>query len=353
MKYYSVSADSYDKAVEKARKEYGGDVRIHSRRDYSVHGFLGIRKDRCEVVCYLPDKAEARSSGDGRSCDRDISEFEKEAMTPDPSRLSVSERLDSDFSRRGRDASSILDDRGILPPLKDDVLSSIKGGDDEYAVTRALSSLLRLSYSGIDRNRRFHVFLGPTGAGKTTTLAKVASSCSSNALAITLDGFRSGAYEQLQAFGNALGFSVMQACDSASFSSAISSHEDDVYIDTMGISPREKELDSRLGELLSLLDKDNAEFFFVIPSSMRKKDIEMHYSRYSRFPLSSIVITKLDESINCSDAVSFSYQEKLPISFLANGQRVPDDLEVASKRMVLEYIGLSFSDSRSGCQIPL
>ena len=97
MQYYTVVAESYESALNKARELYGNDIRINSRRDYYTRGGLFTRREpRCEIVCYL---AEGTGKKKKITDEKDMTEFEKEARTPNPSSLSRSERLDTEIYR--------------------------------------------------------------------------------------------------------------------------------------------------------------------------------------------------------------------------------------------------------------
>ena len=96
MEVYTVTADSYEEAVSKARAMYGEAIRVQSRRDFTTRGGLfSKRHSRCEIVCYIPAVRKKQKKSDSS----DIREFEREAMTPDPSSLSAAQRLDTDIYR--------------------------------------------------------------------------------------------------------------------------------------------------------------------------------------------------------------------------------------------------------------
>ena len=275
MQYYTVVAEDYESALKKARELYGSDIRINSRRDYFTRGSLFTRREpRCEIVCYL-----AQGSGKKRKVtdEKDMNEFEKEARTPDPSSLSAKERLDTEVYREKespkaeKEARMLLEENHITEPLFSKLLENLPSDKDPRQV---LPDRI-LSLSGVDYTRQVHpkrfvVFIGPTGSGKTTTLAKTAylySKSGKRVAIISLDTYRVGAYEQIKAFGDALSIPVATAGAEDELVSAYESFswKDVIFIDTMGLSPKDQELNLRLRALLGVLDRDS----WRLRSSMR------------------------------------------------------------------------------------
>ena len=342
MQYYTVVGDSYEEAVRKAREQYGNDIRIHSRRDYTTGGGLFTRrKQKCEIVCYEA-KHEKRSEKE-----KDISEFEKEAKTPDPSNLSPEERLNTEIYREKTEnaaAAALLDENHITGKLREKLLEDFPEGDDAAMILSSrLLKTVEFDYDKQLHPRHFVVFIGPTGSGKTTTLAKVAylfSHSEKSVGIITLDTYRTGAFEQMNAFGNALSIPVISAGAEDELLKAIErfSWKDMIFIDTMGLSPRDKELNLRLRGMLSLLDRDRTDYILTVSASMKEEDIMDQYAGYSAFSPSSLVVTKLDETETIGNVLSFSYSVSVPILFFTDGQKVPDDIKKASGVLLLEHL---------------
>ena len=178
MEYITITGDSYESAVDEAKKKYGERVRIHSRRDFTVGGGLFTKKrNRCEIVCYLASGAPAASEA---VSEKDLREFEKEARTPDPSSLSLEEKLETDLTRRTREAERtvdvLLDDNDIKGPFRDKVLTDFNydAADLPLELSDRIISSVSIDHLSQAHPKKFMVFIGPTGSGKTTTLAKIA-----------------------------------------------------------------------------------------------------------------------------------------------------------------------------------
>lgn len=362
MEYYTVTAESYDAAVKKAQELYGNGIRIHSRRDYTTHGGLFTRRlPRCEIVCYLVKNTKESS----KAKESDISEFEKEARTPDPDSLTRSERLDTEIYRTKDNpvlekASALLDDNHITDPLKSRLIEDFpESGDSPMILSERLLKTIGIDYQRQLHPKHFIVFIGPTGSGKTTTLAKVAylfRESGKSVAIITLDSYRMGAFEQVSAFGSALSIPVALAGAEDELLAAAERFAafDMVFVDTMGLSPKDKELNLRLKGLLSLLDISRSDYILTVPASMKEEDIMEQYSSYSEYSPSSLVVTKLDETETIGNVLSFSYKVSVPILFFTNGQKVPDDIEKASGSVVLEHMkGFGLDMKRFRAQVSL
>ncbi len=359
MQYYTVVGDSYEEAVKKARDMYGDGIRIHSRRDYTTGGGLFSRKrEKCEIVCYLAKVSDKKAEKE-----KDISEFAKEAKTPDPSTLSPEERLDTEIYREKRvkpEAVAMLDANHITDPLRSKLLEDFpEEGDTSMIMSERLLKTVGIDYDRQVHPRHFVVFIGPTGSGKTTTLAKVAylfSHSEKSVGIITLDSYRTGAFEQMSAFGNALSIPVLAAGAEDELIKATErfSWKDMIFIDTMGLSPRDKELNLKLRGMLSVLDRDRTDYILTVSASMKEEDIMDQFSSYSQFSPSSLAVTKLDETETIGNVLSFSYKVSVPMLYFTDGQKVPDDIEKASASVLLEHMkGFGLNMKRFRAQVSL
>ncbi len=345
MQYYTVTADSYEEAVRKATELYGSGIRIHSRRDYTTGGHLfRRRRQHCEIVCYLAETGKEESQ---KSKEKDISEFAKEAKTPDPSTLSPSERLDTEIYRENEkltEAAALLSLNHITGKLYEMLLKDFpSSGDVPMILSERILNSVAIDYERQVHPRHFVVFVGPTGSGKTTTLAKAAYLYSREGKSvgiITLDTYRTGAVEQMEAFGRALSIPVLSAGAEDELIRAAEhfSWKDIVLIDTMGLSPHDKELNLKLAGMLSVLDKDRTDYILTVNACMKEEDIMQQGTAYSRFSPSSLAVTKLDETETIGNVLSFSAGSSIPILFFTDGQKVPETISKASGALVLEHM---------------
>ena len=176
--------------------------------------------------------------------------------------------------------------------------------------------------------------VGPTGVGKTTTIAKLAARYairhgSRHVALITLDNYRIGAYEQLRAYGRILDIPVRVADKHNELRNLVESFYDRrlILIDTAGMSQR----DSRLHEQLSVLRSSGipVKTHLVMSTTTRLSALEEIADVYKEVKLDSCILTKLDETTSLGSAMSAVIHHQLPISYISDGQRVPEDIHTA------------------------
>ncbi|WP_069446290.1 flagellar biosynthesis protein FlhF [Vibrio scophthalmi] len=183
--------------------------------------------------------------------------------------------------------------------------------------------------------------LGPTGVGKTTTVAKLAARAamefgSDNVALVTTDTYRIGAHEQLAIYGRIMGCPVKVAKDSNELADVIYQlrHRRLILVDTAGMGQR----DVRLSEQLDTLMQNSDEVihsYLVLPATAQRKVLQETIDHFKRIPLSGCILTKLDESLSLGEFVSVVVQNALPVAYIANGQRVPEDIVIAQPKYMV------------------
>lgn len=193
-----------------------------------------------------------------------------------------------------------------------------------------------------DVGGRIRTFIGPTGVGKTTTIAKLASN---EALVnqkdiglITIDTYRIGAVEQLKIYANILGIPVKVVFSPEDLPEAIEyfSDKDLIYIDSTGRSHKNIH---QLNELKSYLEQcDSIKTYLVLSMVTKNIDFVKTIENYKKIGFDSLVLTKFDETYSTGNILNAGYFTEKPISYICKGQVVPDDIENASKDTLLNYI---------------
>lgn len=438
MNYITIIAPTYEEAVRKARDQYGEKLRVHSRKDVVVKGFLGLGKKRhCELTCFLAeDNSNAQkqmqekiSASEKASVEKkitaedeaDIKRFEQEAKTPDPVSgkyrdSEVGEQADgkvqkdvepevrpSEESSKAEEASEAEPELAGEEETSEKVEPAVEKFEDEREkksrdalealLTHAANLLYENDFSSdyikwimadlraqlelafpavptqeefellvvdrivgsvdIDHNSQLHpprifVLLGPTGVGKTTTIAKIAAiygtvppvEIRKKVSIITMDSFRVGAYEQIESFGQALNIPVYRADDEAGFYQALENTQDSelVLVDTIGRSPRDNELNVKLRTMLNVPDKKNLKCYLTVSASMKKVDLDKVYEQFRGFGICSVIVTKADETSTIGNILSLCHSKDLPLLFVADGQMVPRDIHKASSAFMLSLL---------------
>ena len=177
-------------------------------------------------------------------------------------------------------------------------------------------------------------FAGPAGAGKTTLLAKLAARWvlrhgPRRVALVSADAVRIGAHEQMHMLGRLLGVTAHTVYDVAELPELLDalSGQQLVLIDTAGASPRDPDLARRL----RLMNQQNSriETSLVIPASIQAGAIEEAMKLFAVARPSSCVITKVDEAVSLGGVLSALVRHKLPVAYVSDGQRVPEDLQPA------------------------
>lgn len=190
--------------------------------------------------------------------------------------------------------------------------------------------------------RRVVALVGPTGVGKTTTVAKLAAlhglQQGRRVGLVTVDTYRIAAVEQLKTYAKIMGVPLRVAVDGAGFESALQESADCelVLVDTAGQSPRDEQ---SLNELLELFPPGVAiEVHLVLSVTTRAKDLDRILRHYAPAKPSRLLLTKLDETDCHGPLLGLPLASRLPLSYLTTGQSVPDDIEEASSARVAEYL---------------
>ncbi|MGE4296022.1 MAG: flagellar biosynthesis protein FlhF [Campylobacterales bacterium] len=186
-------------------------------------------------------------------------------------------------------------------------------------------------------NKKVMMLVGPTGVGKTTTLAKLAARYAYQLPEkykvgiMTLDTYRIGAVEQLMYYAKMMRLGIETVQDPLDFSSALQSlkHCDYVLIDTAGCSQHDREKIARIGQFLDAEKQTSIDVSLVLSSNTKLEDLRDIYKNYATLGIDTIIATKLDETAGLGSLFSFIYENKKPLSYLSVGQEVPDDLVVA------------------------
>jgi flagellar biosynthesis protein FlhF len=190
------------------------------------------------------------------------------------------------------------------------------------------------------RRPRIMALVGPTGVGKTTTIAKLAANFGIDGagkrirqiVLITIDAFRIGAKQQLEAYGNILEFPYFPVEDYSELKRVIAMNADTadfILIDTIGKSPRDM---VKLGEMKQLLDACGsvAEVHLAIAATTKCSDMTEILRQFEPFNYRSVIVTKLDETIRAGNVIGALAEKQKSVSYITNGQKVPADIRKAS-----------------------
>ena len=194
------------------------------------------------------------------------------------------------------------------------------------------------------KDQKIMMFVGPTGVGKTTSLAKLAARFSFldhkyKVGIITLDTYRIGALEQLFQYAKTMKLPIEDVLDSSDFKKALDtfSYCDLILIDTAGSSQFDQKRILKISHLLQKTEKDIS-VNLVLSASTKLEDLKQIYRKFSFLNIDSLIITKFDETNSFGNVFSLSYQTEKSLSYFSYGQEVPNDIMPASKDFLVECI---------------
>ncbi|GAA5316926.1 MAG: hypothetical protein AseanaTS_21300 [Candidatus Pelagadaptatus aseana] len=230
-----------------------------------------------------------------------------------------------------------LQQMGVAEELAQELASQLRSCNNvQDAWTEALTMLSReLPANSSDRVMNGGVFalVGPTGVGKTTTLAKLAARYvlehgAQNVTLVTTDTYRLAAQEQLRSLGRILGVQVKVVDDNSDLPAVLRSlkHCPLVLIDTAGFRSGESMLKQ---QLQVIKDIPEVQTLLVMASNSQYQTLKAAVHSHNPEKLAGCIVTKLDDTASLGDALSVIMEHQLPVFYTTDGQEIPQDLHVA------------------------
>ena len=352
-------AESNQEALRLIKREMGPDAVILKTRTLSSReDASGVLRRRVEVTAAVDyDAPEFGSEGvpsaspvtqetllkKWQSLETELRDLKSAVLSAEAGRRLAPELY---FNPPIRSLYSYFHAFGLRPEIVDDLMTEIhrnppgENREDMDILRESLSRLLtRIEISPRQRQagkQGIYAFIGPTGVGKTTTLAKMAALRAvkenvSTAL-ITLDTFRIAAVNQLQTYARIMDVPLEVASGKHELDQALLRHRnaDLILIDTAGRSPNQAQ---EIRELSHVFEgRDDIHPFLVLSATTDYGNLVSAARQFGRLPYKSAIFTKLDEIQDPSAMVNFLVSEPRPVSFFTTGQRVPEDIERASRK---------------------
>ena len=340
-------------AYEQAVQKYGNEVSIVSAKQLKYDdGVL-----RCEVVIAVPkDLFMERSFGDPVMDDNSNNEDEvlleeigelkaqlgqmKDALLEQGTFSSTIEEVKTLFMKKGIAehwlgetfisliGTEVVEDRSLLVAyLLEEIDEILQVKEEDLSVPKVM------------------MLVGPTGVGKTTTIAKLAARYAYlldrpyKVALLNLDSYKVGAIEQLEHYADIMQIEHHSVGSSEEFKEKLEQLEDYdvVLIDTAGMSPYDTQKFIKTVEFVNSDTQKSIEVNLVLSATVKYEDMEDIYKNFSFLNLDSVIISKFDETRHFGTLLNFMLLYKLPMSYFSVGQEVPDDLLLANKEYLLEH----------------
>jgi flagellar biosynthesis protein FlhF len=374
-------ASSMNEVMKLIRKELGNDAIILNSRVVQTGGFLGFfNKRSIEVVAALDTKpietVQPILKDQQKGIDISIPKLNSTIKTPvDKKDVTESAELLKEISQLKtllrnvkvesgnseiplpkpiQELKQLLIKQEIHKKIIDEVIEMsleqwyLSGGKStqadvlQWAREYLMKQISHLPFGGITFTRKYVNVVGPTGVGKTTTLAKIAADCilqdHKRIAFITTDTYRIAAIEQLKTYANILNVPIEVCYNLIDFQKAMVLFDryDLVFIDTAGRNFRNRKY---VEDLKNVIDyKQNMETFLVLSLTSKQIDMEEIFQQFSTMTIDKLIFTKSDETSTFGAMFNMIYFGQKAAAYITNGQNVPEDMVVASPQNIVNRI---------------
>lgn len=359
MKTKKYTASSMVEAMELVRQDFGEDAIILSSNVVKTKGFFGLFKKKSvevlagydeEIKAVLPQSTKTRAAAES-------SENLKREMWEIQKMLKDLQRKDLAFEKYPEELLPLLTklrlqgvEQKYITEIGDMLFERMKKEKADFTIEEQkayikewfTAALQTIPFGGISYSKRIINVLGPTGVGKTTTIAKIAARAlleeKKKVGFITTDTYRIAAIEQLRTYANLLQAPVEIAYNAADFRAAIDKFTDRdlIFIDTAGRNYKEAKY---IDDLKKLVDFSlDMETFLVLSTTSKERDMDVIVERFEKLPIEKFIFTKTDETNSIGSMLNLMLKYKIGTAYYTDGQEVPEDITEADIDKILALL---------------
>ena len=385
MQYFTIEAPTPREALEQMRRQYGQEARILTHKSVRRGGMLGLfAREAVEITGYVGKNNKTKNSVQSASMEESRQRILAEARREQSLQLILKE-IESLKQNLGREESaksaempaglakiqSILQTNDFTAAFVEEILARIRRDFsledlDNFPVLQMqvldwigeqiqVHPPVQISQAGGQVTKVF-IVVGPTGVGKTTTIAKLAavfgvgggSSSSPKVRIVTIDNYRIAALRQIETYAEIMRIPVACVESAGEFRKFLAMADGTglILVDTIGRSPRDL---AKLAEMKDVLDAagTRSEIHLAISATTKASDVEEILKTFEPFKYRAVILTKLDETLRIGNIISVLAASRKPISYIADGQSVPQDIEQASViRLLMNLEGFHINRER-------
>jgi flagellar biosynthesis protein FlhF len=363
MKMKKYTAETMVEAMKKVRMDFGDDAIILSSTVVKSKGFLGLfKKKAVEVVAgfdepvpkivetSLPSISSRFEKDDGTSVELKREMTEMTRILKDMQQAATHSR----FPDEVKPLLTHLEKQGLsinfITELGENLSDKMKAEKKDFTNEEQLlivkqfleREIGNLPFGGISFNKKFINVLGPTGVGKTTTIAKIAARAllekKKKIGFITTDTYRIAAIEQLRTYANLLQAPVEIAYNSKDFEKAIEklADRDLIFIDTAGRNYKEVKFVEDLTRLIDFsLDMES---YLVLSMTSKEEDMRVIVDQFNTFPVEKFIFTKMDETGSIGPMFNLMRDYGIGTAYYTDGQEVPEDITEADSMKLISLL---------------
>jgi flagellar biosynthesis protein FlhF len=382
MQYFTEQGPSQSEVINRIRLKYGERAKILTHKTIRYGGFLGMfSREGIEITGYISQDPGKIRKLDIETEKRKILESVKGEQTLQKvleEIKSIKSKLDDEATGHPELHPSIEKIEQILVEndfsytfvkriverLKRDL--SLDDLEDFRVVQDVVAEWIGESISIYRDEQKSHpriiILVGPTGVGKTTTIAKLAAvfGLGGNGMPtkqvrmLTIDNYRIGAKKQIETYGEIMGIPVsyVETYQDLQQKMALYQDADIILIDTIGKSPKDY---VKLAEMRELLDAcgTQTEVYLTMSVCTKVSDIQEIMQQFEPFNYNAVVLTKLDETMRVGNIISVLNEKGKPLAYYTDGQVVPQDIEKASvMRLLMTLEGIHINRARLQKRFP-
>ncbi|MFP7477624.1 flagellar biosynthesis protein FlhF [Terribacillus saccharophilus] len=348
MKMKKYIAATMPEAMIQIRRELGKDAVILRTKELKSGGFLGLfKKKRIEVIAALDqqDTASSKRTGPKPSISPAVSPEKKEANTGgadftaeiDALKKELRSALSSQTRHYALPLQGLYDrllHNEVHPQIASGLMERVLEDSASKEVEQALLETLVKRFEKVQQptkfEKKFIHLVGPTGVGKTTTIAKLAAKSAlvdkKRVAFITTDTYRIAAIDQLRTYAKILEAPLEVAYSLEDYQAAREklADYDLVFIDTAGRNFKDSAYVKELERTLDL--QHEAETYLTLAITTRASDLSEIYEQFAHLPIKQFIFTKLDEASRYGGILNLIQQAHIGVAYLTHGQDVPDDI---------------------------
>lgn len=381
MRLKTYIVNNVTEAIPMIKKDLGTDALILNTKKVKTGGFLGFFKtEKLEVIAAVETKApeKAKVKAEAKPKPKQPANTAKTQQVPVPSfqqpeavrkNDAMNEELMSEIKGIKQFMLQVMEEdrlpvalkglnkqlteQGISKEIQSELYAKLiteleqhpKMSESEIresARTEIIGLIGSHQQAPADKDPEIICFIGPTGVGKTTTIAKIAADFmlreDKKVGLITSDTYRIAAVEQLKTYASILNIpiEVVESASELTRAMEVLSDCDIVLMDTAGRNYQQKQYVEELEALLS--DKSKVQINLVLSLTSKYEDMKKIVDNFQTIIMDELLLTKMDETSSSGAILNLIYHYSIPIRYIANGQNVPDDIFTVTPELIADFV---------------